>query len=284
MATVENLSTVATASPTQTGWRNFIFDWIENTPRVGDLISTGLRFTIADVDEATHLLYGYTLNFTLAATATYDVEDNDSPAVAVYALKVPEDTAFATGILFPPLNSVIARPTAAEVITGQDNYTDSDWICVGTLSSTTPLALGVEHSIPLGEEIDGAVDVDVNMNHAWKNATGTNQRPPWIHTDWGGEVHLAIATPSIDGGSALLESITLTTIGFPSLTGKEGPWRANSRVSRCNRCSGIMPREMFIKDGFKYPLLVCPDCWDPRDPWESGYPLPREGKDREEYE
>ncbi len=283
MATVENLSTAAAVNTAQSGDRTVLASWLDRAaPLFSSAITHGLRFAIADVDTTAFLLYGYTLSFTLDASGTYDVEDNDAPAVAVFALKVPVDDPFVSSGLVPTAPLTLGSATAENVVTGLDHYADTDWLCVGILPSSSPLALGVTHSIQLGEDRGGAVDV--NMGHAWKSSTGGNKQPPWLHASWGGGLHLSVESYAVGGGTTGMQSISLSTIVFPELTGKEGPWRANSRVSRCNRCSGIMPREMFIKDGFKYPLLVCKDCWDPRDPWEKGFPNPREGRDRQEYE
>lgn len=67
---------------------------------------------------------------------------------------------------------------------------------------------------------------------------------------------------TVEGGAQVPN---LVTVEFTDITGIEGHVDAWSRVSRCPRCARILPRQLFVEDGFRRGLLVCTKCYDPPD-------------------
>jgi hypothetical protein len=69
-------------------------------------------------------------------------------------------------------------------------------------------------------------------------------------------------------------TLTLTTL--PIDTGIDGVV-GNSRADRCPICARRSLRETWIMSGY-LKRLVCPDCWDPKDPDENRRPIRAEDR------
>ena len=68
--------------------------------------------------------------------------------------------------------------------------------------------------------------------------------------------------------------MTMRAEVLPELTGLDGLQynRAQSRVDRCRKCGLPSLRQEWVRDGYSK-LLVCPNCWDPKQRDEDRQPV-----------
>jgi len=137
----------------------------------------------------------------------------------------------------------------------------------------TPLAAGTNTLLTSGQFSSTAAGTELDLT-----ITAGTINPYYLKSDWNGVLVFELRTDSATGPTiataenATYDGAVLTAESVSFLTGISGPWRAQSRVDRCDKCGLIDVREKFVKDGFNPGLWVCKDCWDPEDlPYE---PIP----------